>query len=179
MTAWARGANLLVPGTGPVLVGRPWLGWCTGLLFALAINAALALTLLFPDELPGWYGGLAIGVTGGIYVGAQIRLVRMLRATARETQAARRRMTLARAADALNRREPLAALEIIAALADEADHDLLIAYRLAQVMSATGDRTAAAEAWQRVERLDRHRLYRRVVRDERARLGLSSPEAPP
>lgn len=167
--AWSTWVNLLIPGGGLILVGWPWLGWAIGLLFVLALNASLAIILLFPDEWPAWVGGLAIGVTGGTYLGAQIRLRQLI--TLRRLTAAEefRNSTLRTALAAAEAGDQLTALEHLEKLADEADRDLLVAYRVAQVISATGDAEGSQSAWARVQRLDRYGLYRGVIRAELAR----------
>jgi hypothetical protein len=71
---WSPWINLVVPGSGLILIGWPWVGWLIGLMFVLSLNVALATTLLIPDEYPGWIGGLAIGLSGGTWLGAQLRL---------------------------------------------------------------------------------------------------------
>lgn len=167
---WGPWVNLVIPGGGLILIGWPWIGWVIGLLFILSVNVALALTLLFPDEYPAWYGGLAIGVAAGTYLGAQLRLRQLL--TVRRLSAAEelRNAAIKAALSAVKQGDVAGALLHLERIADEANQDLLVAYRVAQVISETGDIGETRTAWERVRRLDRYNLYRAVIRAELARL---------
>ena len=75
------------------------------------------------------------------------------------------------------------AWEAIRPLAAQAERDLLVAYRVAQVLTAKQDVDAALGAWQLVRRLDRHHICREQIRSsERALSRVAqpalSPEAP-
>lgn len=168
--AWGPWVNLIVPGGGLILVGWPWIGWLIGLLFVLSLNAGLALTLLFPDEYPAWVGGLAIGVAAGTYLGAQLRLRQILTARRLSTEEERRNAAIRSAMEAVQAGDVAEALLHLEKIAPEAERDLLVAYRVAQVVTQTGDAAEARVAWERVQRLDRYNLYRAVIRAELARL---------
>lgn len=167
---WSPWINLVVPGSGLILIGWPWVGWLIGLLFVLSLNVALATTLLIPDEYPGWIGGLAIGLAGGTWLGAQLRLRQCLNTRQLSLSEAHRNSRIRAALEAVDAGDQVRALEALQEIASEADHDLLVAYRVAQVISTTDDLAGAREAWERVSRLDRYHLYRSVVRAELARL---------
>jgi len=159
----ARAANLLVPGGGLILVGQVAGGVIVALLFALLANLSAAATLLFPDDVPAlWRAGL-LGVTAGVYLGAQVRLAQTLREGRTRARLERRNQALRLAREHLLRGEAQAAWEVLQPVLDLADSDLLVAYRAAQVLTACGDAQAARQAWERLRRIDRHRIYRREI----------------
>ncbi len=160
--------NLVVPGGGMILVGRLWTGLAVGMLFAVTANYAIIATLLFPDDAPGWLQGLAIGLCGGSYLGAQLRMGSCLREARQQAVAEVRDATLRAVSACLANNQADEALAAMEPIADMAERDLLVAYRFAQVLTKTGDASAARRAWERVRRLDRHRLYREIC-DERLR----------
>lgn len=156
--------NLLVPGGGLVLLGALWTGVAAAVLFTLLLNFTIAAVLLIPDNVPPVARGWAIGLTGGVYLGSQIRLASHVR------EQRQRRATLLRHEALLAARQHLLAGDAEAAwvalqpIADRFDRDLLVAYRVAQVQTQRAPADVAAEAWERVARLDRHRLYRGEIR---------------
>jgi hypothetical protein len=179
----ARWVNLLIPGGGLMMIGRVWFGLVIALLFTLCANCALAFSLLFPDDVPSWAGGLATGLAGGTYLGAQLRFAQTVRSRRHGAANTRRRQALeaTRACLAAGRYDQ--AWEAIRPLAAQAERDLLVAYRVAQVLTAKQDVDAALGAWQLVRRLDRHHVYREQIRSsERALSRVAqpalSPEAP-
>lgn len=151
--------NLLVPGAGLILLGDVAAGLAFCLLFAILLNLCLAGWLLIPDEVPPPWRITSLAVATGTCALAQLRCAHRLRWEREQREARRRREVLAdvqrlaaegRVAEAWERLEPLAALS---------DRDLLIAWRVAQVLTAKRDVEAALAAWQRLRRLDRHHLY--------------------
>lgn len=163
-TEWPVRLNLVIPGAGLVLLGSPAAGIVGGLAFAACANFALAAVLLIPDEFSGTTQALAVGLAVGTYVGVQLRLARAAR-TARATAAtAWRRRVLWDVRAMLGRGEYAAALKALAPLVPRAPHDLLVAFRHAQLLSEVGATTEAEAAWRRVRTLDRHGIYKGQVR---------------
>ena len=160
---FARWINLLVPGGGLIAIGDVWTGVVVALLFALSANGAIAARLLIPDEFSSWLAGLCIGVAGGTYIGAQFRIAHTVRERRREAGLKQRREALAAVSERLERGDGDGALEALTPLRIAADQDLLVAYRLAQVLTMKRDVSAALEAWQQVRVLDRHHVYRRQI----------------
>ena len=160
----ARAMNLVLPGGGVALAGRPWLGLLIGVLFAAVANIVVAAVFLFPDDLSAGTRALAIGLGAGAYVGAQLRLEAALRVTQRQRDSAARDIALRAAWIALEAGDAAAALAALRPFAARTAHDLLLAYRLAQTLTLTRDVPAAMDAWEIVGRLDRHSLYRDVRR---------------
>jgi hypothetical protein len=165
--------NLVIPGGGLILIGSETIGVLVALLFTVAANYAIAALLLIPDEVPATWRGLSLGVAIGTYLGAQIRYAQTVRhgraSAAREQRGAALRA--ARGALLAGRVED--AWRAIQPLAEQAESDLVVAYRLAQVLTAREGSAAALAAWRRVRRLDRHRIYRQeVAENERTLSGL-------
>ena len=160
---WAAGVNLLLPGGGLILLGALWSGLLGGLLWTACANFAVLAVLLFPDDFSPTTQALGIGLAAGAYVGAQWRLVAQVCDLRAQASAARRRRTLWQARDCLARGEAARAVETLRPLADEAAHDLLVAYQWAQALTAAGDAARARAAWQHVRRLDRHGIYKRHI----------------
>lgn len=166
---WAGTVNLLLPGGGLILLGATWSGWLVGFLFVASANLALAASLLFPDDFSSRAQSLLIGLAAGCYIGAQVRVAQSLRQRRATEFQARRAEHLRQAQEHMQRGDARAARAALEPLAADAAHDLLVAYRLAQVLTAAGDAEAARAAWARVRALDRHRVYRQQIEEgERA-----------
>lgn len=157
--AIARIANIFVPGCGLVLLGHGAAGIVVGVTFAAAANLALAGRLLIPDDVPWLVQNFAILSAAALYIVAQWLLLRAARSETRREYESRRREILGRVADAMRAANAEAAWAAIEPLLHELDTDVLIAYRTAQILDLRGDPPAAREAWARVRRLDRHRVY--------------------
>ena len=155
-----------------------WSGLVVGLVFAACANLAVAAVLLFPDDFSRTVQALGIGVAAGSYVGAQLRFVRGLRDWRARVAATGRRQVLWEVRALLERGEHARALEAIAPLAGQATGDLLVAYRLAQAVSGADTAEAARAAWDRVRALDRHGVYKELIRAEEARLEAFVPTPP-
>jgi len=172
----ARLVNLVIPGGGLILVGGDVSGVLIALLFTATASFSVAASLLLPGEVPATWRGLGIGVTLGTYVGAQVRFAQTLYHQRGRIADQARRAALHDARQALLDGQVEDAWRALQPLADQADTDLVLAYRVAQVLTARGDEVAARAAWQRVRRLDRHRIYRpETVACERT---LSAPSPP-
>lgn len=152
--------NLLLPGGGLIMINAAWSGLLIGLAFVVAANIAVVAVLLFPDDFSAGTRGLLIGLAGGCYVGAQWRYAQTVRDRRERALAARRRRALEESRLLLLRGEHDAALESVQPLAELLPRDLLVAYRVAQVLTAAGNRPAAEDAWQCVRDLDKHGIYR-------------------
>jgi hypothetical protein len=157
---WASFVNLLLPGGGLILIGATGSGIIVGIVFAVAINLALIATFLVPDDFSRNTHALVVGVAGGCYLGAQLRYAQALRNSQRAAQAALRRETLQRAQALLAEQQTEDALKLLYALSEICPGDLLVTYRLAQVLTSAGHKRAARVAWRRLATLDRHGIYR-------------------
>lgn len=152
--------NLLIPGSGLILVGDVLAGLVFCLLLIIVANLCLAGWLLIPDEVPPPWRITALIVAAGTYTLAQLRCVHRLRWERQRREALRRREVLAAVQRLLAEDQAARAWELLQPLAGLAERDLLVAWRVAQVLTAKRDVEAALAAWGRLRRLDRHHLYR-------------------
>lgn len=166
--SWA--ANLILPGAGLILLGRVWSGLFRGVVFAVCANLVILALFIIPAEVSRGLQALIVGVTVGVYVGAQLRYAHALRERHDEARAAERRTRLESARRYLAEGDAIAALESLVPIADDAEHDLVVAFRLAQALTAAGDVDSARVAWRRVRQLDRHGIYRAQVRENERNL---------
>jgi hypothetical protein len=169
----ARLVNLVIPGGGLILIGSEITGTLVAVLFTAAACFSLGTSLAFPDDVSATWRGLGIGVALGTYVGAQVRFAQTLRYERGRASDELRRVALRDARDALSVGRVEDAWRSLQPIVRRVEADLLLAYRVAQVLTARGDDVAALRAWRRVRRLDRHRIYRQEVNEqERALSGV-------
>ena len=169
-----RLANLVIPGGGLILIGSETVGVVIALLFTGAANLTIAASFVFPDDFSSTWRGLGMGVAAVTYLGAQFRYAQTVRDRHDQAVRKRRGAALGAARAALNGGHLDQAWLALEPLVEQAEQDLVLAYRIAQVLTARGDRAAAAAAWRRVRRLDRHRIYRQEV--NQGEHGLSAPK---
>lgn len=151
--------NVVSPGSGLVLAGEGAAGVVVSLLFVTLAGLALFANLVAPDDFSPTWRALLIGGAIGIFVGAQLRLSARVARLRKDKAAAVRRAALTAAREALLAGEPARAWEALSPLEGAFESDLLVAYRVAQVLTLHGRPADAYRAWQRVRRLDRHNLY--------------------
>lgn len=168
---WAPLVNLLLPGGGLILIGAIGSGFAVGLAFAACANLALVATFLIPDDFTRGTHALIVGVAGGCYVGAQIRYAQAVRSVRRDARAKLRRDALRRSGALLAEGRSEQALELLYALSEACPGDLLVTYRLAQVLTDAGHKRAARIAWRRLLVLDRHGVYRIKIAQYERELG--------
>ncbi len=168
LAAWL---NLVLPGGGLIWIGATATGLLAGVAFAACANVALAAVLLVPDEFGAAYQKLVIGLAAGAYAGAQLRFVQTVRQRRAVDLANQRRESLRRVTACLLDGDAEAALVALQPLRNGAEDDLLVMYRLAQVLTAAGNVSAARNAWRKVRALDRHGIYRRQAEEQERRLG--------
>lgn len=160
--------NVLVPGGGVILIGGVVPGLLVGALFAVQANLLLAGLFIVPDELPQPGFGVVAVLAVLTYATAQAWYARELR-RGRALLHDLRRRCVAEAQRRLAAGDADGAHAALARVASAAEYDLLVAVRVAQVLTARGEVEAARAAWARVRRLDRHRIYReQIARAERA-----------
>jgi hypothetical protein len=160
---WAPAVNLIVPGGGLILLGAVASGLVGGLLLAVCANFAVLAVFIIPDDFSHTAQMLIIGLTGGTYVGLQVRLAGRLRECQAQSAANHRRRILWQSQQALESGDAAGAVAQLGPLLRAAPEDLLVAYRLAQALTAAGNEAAAQHAWQRLRQLDRHGLYKQQI----------------
>lgn len=162
--------NYVVPGAGLILLGNAVYGLILGVLFILGANAAVTLTVLFPDQLrvwgpdyagwTPWAQGIAFGITIGAYLRAQWRFRTVVGEQQQAEQRAQRDQALATAAAALQADDPAAAVLALEPIAAASPDDLAVVVRLADAYTAAGRYHQAMQQWEHVRSLDSHGIYR-------------------
>jgi hypothetical protein len=174
LTAWS---NLVLPGAGLILGGDAVGGMVIGLAFAVCANIALISFWILPGEFSHRARALAVGLAFGFYLGAQIRLSLIRRVAARQASSDRRRAVLGEVQQRMVAGDHRGALAVLSPLAQQRPDDLLVNYRLAQLLTAAGTVHAARAAWKRVRSLDRHGIYREQARMAERKLSQGRPAA--
>lgn len=157
----AERVNRVFPGVGLILAGSITAGMAVGLTFTATAALAIASYGLIPENVPPMARAGLLAAALAWYFCAQVWAAQAVRTRREAARAARRRGVLCRALEALERGEPRLARELIEPLAADEPDDLLVACRAAQILTALGDVQAARLAWERLQRLDRHRIFRR------------------
>ena len=168
----SRLLSLLFPSAGLVLSGRIVAGLTWGLLFAIVANCAIVMWAIIPAEFSPAIRGVALLMAVCFYAAPLLlgrsppprpKLASIHKSTCLSVQERRVALTeLVRAMD-----EGASADDAARKLRDAAETDLHVAFRLAQYAEFAGDSREAANAWQRLQSLDRHGIYRR----ENTRIG--------
>lgn len=168
--------NLLIPGSAIILVGGPLFGALLAVLFAAAASFAIWALWIIPDSVAPWMTGVALATAAGAFVAAQLQLAQSLRRrTLQRSADARRRIleAVCRSIDAGAYQDALAALQPL----DRAAHgDLLIAYRIAQVLTLARNVSGARAAWRRLRAIDIHHIYRDEIESYERLLDTSGDE---
>lgn len=167
----ALALNTLVPGAGVISLGETLNGLLLGLSFTLLCNWWIWATWILPDEFAPGARILLGACTALIYLAVQLAAARVLRRNAAGRATEARRRALSTSKRLLAQDDPRGAWTALLPVVHHADHDVLIAYRAAQVLTAAGDATRARRAWERVRALDRHHVYRAQIAQGTAALG--------
>lgn len=167
---WPLVLNLVAPGAGLAWLGRLADGWLIGLACALVANLAIWAFAILPDETTATGRRTLLLLVLLVFVLAQVLYAQAVRDAARRASEHLRRSALGNSRRLLERGDAQGAwIALSPALMRDAD-DLLLAYRAAQVLTVAGDADRARHAWQRVRRLDGHRIYRAQIAEGEARL---------
>ena len=154
--------NILIPGSGLIILRREWLGFFLSLFYAICGNVALTGTMIAPESVPGWATVIAALLAALTWMMGQLLL------KARQTDIVRRRSGLSRvltdAETALSTGDVDGAREHLAG-GSELDEESVEWHVLwARVCTMKGDATGGREAWSRVMRLDMERRYQSEAR---------------
>lgn len=146
--------NLLVPGAGLPILGRPWAGLSLGGIFLVSAELAIFGRFVTPASLPAGLaisGALVATVTWLLAQALLIARIRFLRSEGlpRELAILRR---LARAA--IRRQDYRAAISALAVAFSLDDSDVESHILHARLLSATGERAKAHRAWTTARALD-------------------------
>jgi len=155
--------NLLVPGSGLIVLRREWLGLALAILFGLLTQIVIFGTLIVPEDIPHWVTLLSAGGALGTWVLAQWLAVRRLRFVVSPEVKGELRALCARARRALAEEDWAEAHTSLLVASDLNDEDLELAMLWAQLMTATGRIADARRWWRRVLRLDRGHVHRETA----------------
>lgn len=147
--------NVLVPGTGLVLVGRERWGTTLALLFCALGQVALFGGWITPASIPRPMTFVAVVGAVGVWVVAQLMLAGRLSAWRAPGLDEEKSALIELASEALDRGiyvNARLALESALTLDDE---DVTVNVLWARLMTLTGRFDEARRAWRRVEQLDR------------------------
>jgi tetratricopeptide (TPR) repeat protein len=162
--------NLLVPGTGLIVVRREWLGLSIALLYTVLAQIGLVGILIAPLLVPQWLVISALGGAATVWLASQWlflqRLARIRDATSAEELASLRE----RAQAAMESSDYQAALRLLNLAGELDDEDLETAVARANLLTLLGRFREARSTWHRVRRLDRRGQYAQVAGEALGRL---------
>ena len=166
----AVACNLIIPGSGLILLRRDWLGLAAAVLFAVFGEIVLLGLLLVPATIPAWLTTLSFSAAVFVWLGAQWQLaIRIRSATGpgveRELAALRRR-----AVDAVSRQAFSEATDILRVALTLDDENIEANIQWAELMTLTAKFREADRAWHRVRQLDRSGDYARIAKEAQAAL---------
>ncbi|MHC4609438.1 MAG: hypothetical protein ACYS7M_03730 [Planctomycetota bacterium] len=162
--------NLIVPGSGLILLRRDWLGLATALLFTILAEVALLGLLILPATIPPWMTTACLSAALFVWLGAQWRLwvrVRVVTGPAVERELALLRR---RSAEAVANEAYAEALDILQVAMTLSDEDVAANIQWAELMTLMGRFRQARRAWRRVLQLDRTGQHRRRTTEALAAL---------
>lgn len=163
---WSNRFLLLIPGVRQIIGGSiPW-GLFLGILFALFANLLVLSTLVIPAEFTTPARVFVAIVAVAIAIAGHWLTPRgQFAIRPGSGRGLERRSALVALASALERGEIDENAK--GRLEPWAETDLHVAYRLARAADAVGDDAESNRAWERVRKLDPHRIYRRPVARQR------------
>jgi len=153
--------NLLVPGSGLIILRREWLGVSTALLFTILAQGALLGALVLPAAVPVWLTTACFAGALLVWLGAQWRLwvwTRTATGPAVEYEVAE---LCRRAGEAAVRREYAEAAHILEVARTLDDENVTVNLQWAELTTLMGRFGQARRAWRRVLQLDRSGEHRR------------------
>jgi hypothetical protein len=156
--------NLLVPGSGLMALGRPWLGLALAVWYAMSAEALIAAKLIAPGSLPAWTAAVGGGLAALAWIIAQGLLgerIRFLMDVHLPTELA---MVRKMAEDALQRADYRAARSALRVALTMDDSDVMTRILWARLMSVRATRFRARRAWIEAARLDQRREFTTEIR---------------
>ncbi len=145
--------NLLVPGSGLIVLRREWLGLAITVLFVVFAQIGLVGTWLLPESLPDLVtlGGWA--AAGLVWAGAQWLLWLRRREVAGHGVATELESLCARSAAAVEARDYAGAHDILMVALTLNDEHPEVIRQWAQLMTLMGRFRQARKAWHRLRRM--------------------------
>jgi hypothetical protein len=146
--------NLLAPGTGLVILGRPWLGLALSASFLITAELGILGLLSLPGSVPRAFSWAGLAVAGAVWLIGQGLLAARVRFL-RSPELPREVAILHRLARrALNRSDFSAAQAAIALALSVDDADPTSHVLRARALGGTGRQAKARRAWILARRLD-------------------------
>lgn len=146
--------NLIVAGSGLILLGRPWLGLALAVWFTLGAEAALCGGLIAPTAVPPWLAWLAglSALTGWIM--AQVLFVMRVRLLGDSNLPIELAVLRRLAESALARGDFKAAKSALLVALSVDDSNVAARVIWARLLMATAGRWRARRAWLSAARMD-------------------------
>ncbi|MFQ5489271.1 MAG: hypothetical protein ACE5GE_01005 [Phycisphaerae bacterium] len=162
--------NLLVPGSGLIVLRRDWLGLALALLFGVFGQVALWGTLIVPAVVPGWLTTGSLAAATGIWLGAQWQLWERAKVIAGPALQHELSILSRQAQQYASEGHYAKAEDILRLALSINDEDLACNLRWAELMTLLGKSSQARRAWHRVLHLDRKSQHRRQAQQALATL---------
>jgi hypothetical protein len=162
--------NLVVPGSGLIVLRREWFGVAVAVLFGILAEVVLLGVLIVPATIPPWVTTLCFSAALFVWLGGQWRLWVRLRSADGPALEGELALLRERAAAAASERSYARATDIVRVALTLNDEDLACNVQQAELMTLMGRFAQARRAWRRVQSLDRKGEYRQQVADALAAL---------
>jgi len=162
--------NVLIPGTGLIVLGQSWLGLAVAFWFALAAQVTACGVLIAPARIPGILVAAGAGLAGVAWLLAQWLLAARIRFLRDPGLADELSILRRHAEQALERSDYQAARSALLIALSIDDSGLLTRVLWARLLTATASRLRARRAWLRAARVDRNNEFAEEIRTALARL---------
>jgi hypothetical protein len=146
--------NAIVPGTGVMALGQPWLGLAIAVWFALGAELAACGVLIAPVTMPSFLMAGGFLFAGAAWVLAQVLLATRIRFLCDPGLPGELEILRQHAEAALARADHKAARSALLIALSIDDSDLPARVLWARLVTATASRARARRAWMGIARLD-------------------------
>lgn len=155
--------NLVVPGSGLIVLQRDWLGVTLSLVFGVTATVGVWSVWITPASVPGWASVVSLAVAGACWVAGQAAMRRQLQNYRSADVLAEVRSLREQALERTSAGDYDAAHRLLRFALSLDDEDVETHVQVAELLTLVGRFRPARRAWQRVDRLDREGTYRRHV----------------
>lgn len=165
--------NLLVPGSGLIVLGRVWLGIALAAWFGLSAEVAVCGWLIAPATIPlGITAGAAV-LSALAWLAGQGLIIARIRFLNDPNLAEDLAVLRGLAEMAVDRKDWTAARSALRVALSIDDGDLRTRVLWARFLTLRGKNARARRAWQEVRQLDREQLFAAETQETLDRLNLS------
>lgn len=162
--------NMLVPGTGLIVLRREWLGFALALLYCVFAEVAILGYWLIPAAIPGVVTAGTAVAASAVWLWSQWLFFERRRSSTGEAVERELRMLSDRCADAIRADNVTEAHDLLQMALMINDEHLAINKQWAKVMVIMGRFDDAARAWRRVLQLEREPAERQAAEKALAEL---------